>query len=232
MDSNDMNIESLKAQYAGKDIHECFAQLNLKFNIEIQDIKVQLNSVREKSAELENFMTYANQEFQTLHEKTIPDLEGKIEAESEERLKLELWGRKWNLVVKGITGANAEKPRETDSVVRTFLTTTLKMPEEAVTAMPFQAVHRLPGGTSDSQTKNILVRFSSLIDRDEVLMAARTKIPRGTGYSVVPDLPPILNKLRSQLLYKLKNMEKSERKKHKLVYLKDPPFVAIKAKNI
>jgi hypothetical protein len=50
----------------------------------------------------------------------VPNLEEKISDEKKERLKLEIWGRKWNLVISGIEGGLEEKPRETETKVRGF----------------------------------------------------------------------------------------------------------------
>jgi hypothetical protein len=54
--------------------------------------------------------------------------------------------------------------------------------------MLLTAVHRLPGGM-DGNKQNCIVCFSSLMDLDEVLQKGIALKP-GSGYSVVPDLPP------------------------------------------
>jgi hypothetical protein len=41
---------------------------------------------------------------QNIHNTVVPNLEEKISDEKKERLKLEIWGRKWNLVISGIEG--------------------------------------------------------------------------------------------------------------------------------
>jgi hypothetical protein len=64
--------------------------------------------------------------------------------------------------------------------------------------MLLTAVHCLPGGM-DENKRNCMVRFSSLMDRDEVLQK-EIALKSGSGYSVVPDLPPSVSILRSKLL--------------------------------
>jgi hypothetical protein len=85
-------------------------------------------------------------------------------------LKLEMWGRKWNLVLRDIPGKLDETPRVTE-----------------INVMLLTAVHRLAGGM-DENKRNCIVCFSNLLDRDEVLQKGIALKP-GSGYSVVPDLP-------------------------------------------
>jgi hypothetical protein len=42
---------------------------------------------------------YAQSEFQTLHNETIPAFEDKLMDETNQRLALELCGSKWNLII-------------------------------------------------------------------------------------------------------------------------------------
>ena len=60
------------------------------------------------------------------------------------------------------------------------------MPTEEANSVLLQAVHRLPGGTYEKKCR-IIVRFNSLIVRDEILAAAM-KLKKGSGYSVVSDV--------------------------------------------
>ncbi len=90
--------------------------------------------------------------------------------------------------------------------------------------MLFTAVHRLPSGEPDK--RNIMLRLSNLIDRDDVLHAA-TRLEPGSGYSVVPDLPPSLAIRRGNLLKQRRDMPIKERKNCRLVYLQEPPFVTL-----
>ena len=68
------------------------------------------------------------------------------------------------------------------------------------------------------------MRFSNLIDRDEILERAR-KLPPRSGTSVVPDLPPEIGERRAKLLKKRWAMSEIERQKYKFIYKKDYPFV-------
>jgi hypothetical protein len=48
---------------------------------------------------IEGHVEYAQSEFQTLHNETIPAFEDKQMDETNQHLALELWGRKWNLII-------------------------------------------------------------------------------------------------------------------------------------
>ena len=137
------------------------------------------------------------------------------------------WGRKWNLVIRGIEGDAREPGRKTLEKVTLFFRETLKVPTEILDNMLFAACHRLPGGPD--KKKNIIVRFVNLLDRDDVMSLAM-KLPTGSGYSISPDLPPKLAEVRHHLLKKRSEMNADDKKKCKIVYLKDYPFVAIKPK--
>ena len=103
------------------------------------------------------------------------------------------------------------------------------MPTEEVNSVLLQAVHRLPGGTYEKKCR-IIVRFNSLIVRDEILAAAM-KLKKGSGYSVVSDVPPSVSALRSKLLSQRRGMPPEEQRKTLLIYLKTYPLVALRKRN-
>ena len=109
-------------------------------------------------------------------------------------------------------------------MVQAFLIETLGYKQEEIDNIQFAAVHRLKFGSE--RGKDIIVRMVSLIDRDEILKAAR-KLVSGSGFSVVPDLPPSLSKLRGELLRRRSEMSVAEKKNTRLVYLTRPPFLRL-----
>ena len=104
----------------------------------------------------------------------------------------------------------------------------LKIDRSRVNDMTFQAVHRLPGG--EDEGKIIIVRFNRLIDRDLVLESAMKNLKAGTHTSVVPDLPKAIAKKRTELLKERRQLSPDERRKCKLIYTRDFPFVQLKYK--
>jgi seryl-tRNA synthetase len=82
-----------------EDIGRCFEQLNSNFRNEINSLRSELKGVKEKITAIEGHVEYAQSEFQTLHNETIPAFEDKLMDETIQRLALELRGRKWNLII-------------------------------------------------------------------------------------------------------------------------------------
>lgn len=211
-----------------EDIGRCFEQLNSNFRSEINSLRSELKGVKEKITAIEGHVEYAQSEFQTLHNETIPSFEDKLTEETNQRLALELWGRKWNLIIRGVKSSvkdeRFESPRATLHLVQSFLIETLGYKQEEIDNIQFAAAHRLKFGSE--RGKDIIVRMVSLIDRDEILKAARKLVP-GSGFSVVPDLPPSLSKLRGELLRRRSELSVAEKKKTRLVYLTRPPFLRL-----
>ena len=120
-------------------------------------------------------------------------------------------------------------PESLNKKIRAFFETVLRMPTEEANSVLLQAVHRLPGGTYEKKCR-IIVRFNSLIVRDEILAAAM-KLKKGSGYSVVSDVPLSVSALRSKLLSQRRGMPPEEQRKTLLIYLKTYPLVALRKRN-
>ena len=207
-----------------KDIAKCFQQLHSHIDSEIAGLKAKQAETDKRMDVFQNQVEYATGELKDIYESHIPSLEELIEREQNERLKLELWGRKWNLIVRGVSGTEKEHPSKTLAMVKVFMNTKLYLNETRVGQMPIAAVHRLPSGPETK--RNIILRLVNLIDRDAILSAAKN-LGQGSGYSVVPDLPPSLATRRGELLKERSEMSEQDKKKCRLVYLKDPPFLKL-----
>ena len=86
------------------DIAKCFQKLHIHINHEVESLKMKQVEIGKRMDVVENQQEFINGEVQEIHAKHFPDIETKIEREEVERLKLELWGRKWNLIVRVISG--------------------------------------------------------------------------------------------------------------------------------
>ncbi|CAC5394452.1 FNBP1 [Mytilus coruscus] len=212
-----------------EDIAKCFEKLHLHINNEVEILKTKQTETERRVDLIENHNEFMNSELHAIHNTHIPNLESLIEKEQTERLKLEIWGRKWNVVIRGVQGTpnHRELPKATEAFTRAFLKNTLNIPPERADNMLFTAVHRLPSGGEDR--RSIMLRLSSLIDRDDILKAA-IKLPPRSGYSVVPDLPPSLSVRRGELLKERRDLSPESRRKTKLVYLRDAPFLKLVTK--
>lgn len=224
MDTNQCIVPEYKCENFS-DISECFKSLHRSFSQELKNVKEDVCVLKEKVDVLDSAATWVNSEITDLHSKHLPSLRDKLEEEKNDRLALDLWGRKWNLVVRGIPGTSKELPKDTLVKFREFLVDELKLDKSYVNSILVQAIHRLQSGDDDK--KNIIVRFVSLIDRDTVLNQAISVLRPGCGKAVITDLPPSLSKLRGELLHKRSKMHESERKRTRLVFRKEAPFLKL-----
>ena len=204
-----------------EDIFVCFQQLQTYMDTQVGEMKLRVKSVEDRVDVIENHIVYALTEFNELHNTHVPT---KLDKEQSERLKLEIWRRKWYFIIRGIEGEidRIERPRETEMLVRTFLKKVLSFAEDQAHNMLFTAVHRL--NVCHVGRKSVIIRLSNLIDRDEILEKA-LKLKPVSGYSIVPDLPPSLAMRRSELLKERREIPEGMRKKVKHVYLKEIPLV-------
>ncbi|CAG2244472.1 FNBP1 [Mytilus edulis] len=212
-----------------EDIAKCFEKLHLHINNEVEILKTKQAETERRVDIIENHNKFMNSELHAIHNTHIPNLESLIEKEQTERLKLEIWGRKWNVEIKGVqVNPNHRKlSKVTETFTKVFLKNTLNIPPESADNMLFTAVLRLPSG--DEDRRSIMLRLSSLIDRDDILKAA-IKLPPRSGYSIMPDLPPSLSVRRGELLKERRNFSPESRRKTKLVYLRDAPFLKLVTK--
>ena len=81
-------------------------------------------------------------------------------------LDIPIFNGNFNTVPQGIPGKLDETPRVTEIKVRESFEKQLGISKERANVMLLTAVHRLPGGM-DENKRNCIVRFSSLMDRDE-----------------------------------------------------------------
>jgi len=65
------------------------------------------------------------------------------------------------------------------------------------------------------------------MDRDDILRAAQTKLARGTGYSVMPDLALMVAQRRNELLKERSEMEPRMKRNFKIIYTMNDPFVRL-----
>ncbi|CAC5419528.1 unnamed protein product [Mytilus coruscus] len=194
------------------DIGKCFQKLYVYINTEVEKLKVKQEQIDDRVKILENQAEFANGELHDIHNSKIPNLEAQIVEKANERLKLEVWGGKCNLIIRGLEESDGETPKVTQTIVRIWPNNNKKglgMDSELVKGMLFTAVHRLQNGPE--QKHNIILRLSNLIDRDDILTAA-ARLPRGCGYSVVPDLPPSHAVRRGELLAERSKMSSDEKR--------------------
>ena len=123
-------FEQLKQMYAKEDLGACFANLHLKIEGDIHKVKEDVAGLKARTEHLENFATESELAIRTINDTSVPALQKAI-ADSKDELsneltKLEMWGRKWNVIIRGIPGSANEGGRVTLTKVTEFFKNTLK----------------------------------------------------------------------------------------------------------
>lgn len=125
-------------------------------------------------------MSYFENEQLEMTESTIPRIIEEAEKHNksirDEILALNLWGRKWNLIVHGIAGQIKETSEATRHKIQEFFNTVLKMDPGEVKNINIAACHRIRG-SRDTTKESIIVRFVDLQQRDYILNLAK-KLPK------------------------------------------------------
>ena len=103
-----------RKMYTGKELADCLDNLHMTINNEIRTVKQEIKETNERVGVLESHAELVNDLIKTLNEETVPNLEDKLNEEANERIRLELWERKWNVVISGIEGTLNETPRVTE----------------------------------------------------------------------------------------------------------------------
>ena len=223
--SDTCSLEQLYKVENVKDISKCFAKLHSNINAEFSKFSEQLKDATDRVLELEKGMAHFEQEQLEIKESIIPGVQDEVKAVHNEILALNLWGRKWNLIIHGITGEIKESSEVTRNKVQEFFNTVLKMDPGEVKDINIAACHRIRG-SRDATKESIIIRFVDLQQRDGILYRAR-KLQKGSGFGVMVDLPPELSKLRGKLLKKKSELPPQQQKDAKLKYLQKAPFLQL-----
>mgnify|MGYP000385710222 FL=1 len=100
-----------------EDISKCFAKLHANIGAEFCQFREKLKETTDRVVELEKAMSYFENEQLEMKESTIPGIIEEAEKHNksirDEILALNLWGRKWNLIVHGIAGEIKETSKAT-----------------------------------------------------------------------------------------------------------------------
>lgn len=221
-------LEELNKVKDVKDIFKCFATLHANIATEFFQFHEKLKETSDRIVELEKVVLHFKNEQLETKKSTIPGIieeaEKNNKATCDYILALNLWGRKWNLFIHGITGEiswrNFWSYKEK---VHKFFNTTLKIDPSEVKNIDIAAWHRI-GGSCYATKELIIVTFVDLQQWNCILNLAK-KFPKGSGYGVMVDLPPELSKLRGCLLKKKRELPFQQQKEAKFKYLQKAPFL-------
>ena len=131
----------------------------------------------------------------------------------------ELRAKEFNLLFHGLpTVGSDETPEQSEDVVRSFLTTSLRFPESDLAKISFANVNRLPkrisalqsSSTSSSHPPAIVVKFVKMKDRNMISkLAARA---RQFKKNITKHLPRSMQEQRKSLLRKASKLFASGKK--------------------
>ena len=144
---------------------------------------------------------------------------------AERVLDMDVHSRKWSLVIGGLQGAAGEDEAETRSKC-VKLAQDIGVPAAETTH--FAACHRLQHNKANS---SVIVRFTDLGDREAWLSKARHLPAVNSGLSMSPDLPPVLRKLKTELLLIRRDLPQAEKKNTRVKYLARFPYVEMAYKD-
>ena len=210
------------------DIAKCFTNLNFNMESKHDEIKVVVENITRRVGELENSLQFQAKETEDLKREVLPAIKSDIGKVRDEVLALDMWGRKWNVIVFGLPqrSQELETGAVTERLVRQFFKEKLKVGDDMASRIQFQAVHRLKKKGRDGIIP-IIIRFVNLNDRDTIFLHARN-LSKDSGIRIVQDLPPVLVKKRAALLDERRQLPADIRRKSRLVYYKHEPFIELK----
>ena len=107
--SDTCSLEELYRVEDLKDISKCFAKLHANIGAEFCQFREKLKETTDRVVELEKAMSY----FESRIPGIIEEAEKHNKSIRNEILALNLWGRKWNLIVHGIAGEIKETSKAT-----------------------------------------------------------------------------------------------------------------------
>ena len=217
-----------------KSLSQRLDKISREFTSTITPLKTKVDSV-------EQGLQFASSRLDHIDNKVMPAVTKHSSNVSQrllhETLKIDAHRRKWNVVVHGVDGPADEDESATRAAVINFATTALKLSPEVVKDSTFSACHRL----SKKANAGIIIRFVDLAYRDKWLAGARNLQEYLAGLpppadpntkpkkiSLAIDLPPKIRPLKDNLMMKRKQLPMERRKKSKLRYLTQWPFVELR----
>ena len=213
IDLSDTSENPLSADAGSERVLSCMADMRNMLSSKLDNVLCELTTIKSDLAqtkksvsELETNVNFALERVTALEKNEIPALKEKIKRQEEEiegRLTLmEIHNRKQNLLVYGIPDKQNE---DITATVREILRYFLRINPEAARQIPLVNAHRLPTpqhikqlvGQPEPGPKPIIIRFSSMFDRDRLLRAFESQ-PRHQRTGTAPGTAPAASSVPAQ----------------------------------
>ena len=185
----------------------------------------ELASVSNKVEALETAAQASSDRMDTVVSDALPAIADRISsvatALAMRQMDLEVHRRKWALVIQGVEGAAKEKEEDTRAACIALARDALKVPNGMNTRV--SACHRL----SQDADAGIIIRFTDLTERNLWLQHTKNLKGKDTKVTIYPDLPPVLRKLKTDVLAQRKELDPTIRKQSFVKYIKQWPYVRL-----
>ena len=153
---------------------------------------------------------------QSQQQKTNAD-QGLINSELKElqrrHIKLECHSRRGNLKFFGVKEGERESNSDTETILRDFMRTKLKIPPEDVKEIHFDRDHRISTHTRDGRNSGprpIIVKLSTYPDKNFIKSFIKN-LPKGSNIGISDDFPKEVDEMRKKL-YPVLKAAKREKK--------------------
>ena len=80
----------------------CFAHLHLKMEGEVNQLKVEVAGVKSEVKIIEARVTKSEEKINTINNVTMQEVAESMTSESRNRMKIDVWGCKWNLIIRDL----------------------------------------------------------------------------------------------------------------------------------
>ena len=132
--------------------------------------------------------------------------------------------RKWSLIFSGIDGKAGEDDQITREIIMKFGHEKLDLQDDILAKTTFAACHRL----SQSPNAGIVAKFVDLSVRNAWLANAKNLKNKKSKVSITPDLPPIIQELKTNIMNYLKSLPTERKTKAQVRYHPQWPYISLK----
>ena len=166
-------------------------QCSVATNSRLSSIEEKLNLLLTVLPELESYKADVTESQQ----QKINDNQGRINSDLKElqrrHIKLECHSRRGNLKFFGVKEGERESNSDSETILRDFMLTKLKIPPKDLKELYFDRVHRISTHTRDGRNSGprpIIVKLSTYQDKNFIKSFIKN-IPKGTNIGISDDFP-------------------------------------------
>ena len=177
---------------------------------EVKDLKDSLNFAQENITQLQTELAKTTATVEE-HGDDLDSMDADIEALKRRNIKLEAYTRRENMRIYNV---NEESEENIEDVVRNLFVSKMQIPPEAVKAIRFERVHRIPTKTSSQRSQSrprpVIARFSHYQDKEFV--RSFYKNLKGTDIGISDDFPKEIEDIHKTLYPVLKKAKRDQKK--------------------